>query len=194
VETLASLRAFPNARVFRPADANETALAWLYAVRRTDGPTCLALSRQALPILDRTNLGGVTGTLRGAYVLSDRPDARVILMGTGSEVDLCLRAQALLDIEKVPSRVVSAPCLELFAQEDERYRESVLPASIPARVVVEAGTSFGWHRWAGTWGECVTLDRFGASAPAPTCFRQLGFTPEAVAEAARRSLSKVEKI
>jgi transketolase len=190
VETLASLRALPRSRVFRPADANETVWAWIAAVRRTDGPTCLALSRQNLPILDRAHLGGASGTLRGAYVLSDRENARVVLMGSGSEVSLCLKAQTLLDGRGIPSRVISAPCLEAFASQDGSYQESVLPTSLRARVMVEAGVSFGLHRWVGATGECVALDRFGASGPADECFRRFGFTPENVVAAALRSLEK----
>jgi transketolase len=194
VETIASLRAIPGSRVFRPADANETVWSWIAALRRTDGPTCLALSRQNLPILDRSRLGGASGTLRGAYVLSDRENARVALVGTGSEVELCLKAQTLLDAKGIPSRVVSAPCFEAFALQDEAYRETVLPSSLRARVIVEAGVSFGLHRWAGACGEYVTLDRFGASGLASECFKQFGFTAEAVADAAVRSLDKSLKV
>jgi len=190
IETLSSLRSIPRSRVFRPADANETAWAWIAAVRRADGPTCLALSRQNLPVLDRARLGGASGTLKGAYVLSDRPSPRVALVASGSEVDLCLKAQSLLDARNIPSRVVSAPCYEAFASQDDGYRESVLPAALRARVVVEAGTSFGLHRWAGDLGELVTLDTFGASGPASECFKRFGFTPENVAAAAERSLAK----
>ncbi len=193
VETLASLRSIPGARVWRPADANETAWAWLAALQRVDGPTCLVLSRQALPTLDRTQFPAASNTLKGAYVLSDRPGARVVLLGTGSEVDLCLKSQALLDAEGIPSRVISAPSFEAFLHQDPDYRESVLPSSLKARVIVEAASPYGLHRWAGPWGEMVVMDRFGASAPGPVLFHNLGFTPEHVVEAAKRSLDRAAK-
>jgi transketolase len=193
VETLASLRSIPGARVFRPADANETAWAWVAALSRQDGPTCLVLTRQALPTLDRTRLGPASALLKGAYVLSDRPEPKVALFATGSEVSLCLQAQALLDAEGIPSRVVSAPSLETFALQDPEYRDSVLPPHLKARVVVEAAGPFGLHRWGGAHGELVVMDRFGASAPGPVCFRELGFTPENVVAAAKRSLERSQK-
>lgn len=193
IETLASLRSIPGARVFRPADANETAWSWLAALRRTDGPTCLVLTRQALPTIDRGAFAGASNTLKGAYVLSDRADAQAILIGTGSEVSLCLKAQALLDAQNIPVRVVSAPSFEAFEAQEASYRESVFPERIPARVVVEAAGSFGLHRWAGPHGEVVSMPGFGASAPGPVLFEKFGFTPEHVVEAVQRSLERSPK-
>jgi transketolase len=151
VETLAAMRATPNACVLRPADANETTYAWLIALQRKKAPTALVLSRQALPTFDRTKVAPASGTLKGAYVLSEAKGGKpqVILIGTGSEVQLAIKAQEILDKEGIAARVVSAPSLELFAAQPNSYQEEVLPPSVQARVVVEAATKFGWHRWAG---------------------------------------------
>jgi transketolase len=148
------------------------------------------LTRQAVPVFDRTNLAPASGLLKGAYILSDAKGGKpqVILIGTGSEVQLCLKAQETLEKEGIASRVVSAPCLEIFAAQSASYQEEVLPASLHSRVVVEAATSFGWHRWAGDKGRFVTLERFGASAPGPVVMKNLGFTPENVVAAAKDSL------
>jgi transketolase len=190
VETLASMRSVPRACVIRPADANEVSFAWKVALERKNGPTTLVLTRQAVPVFDRSKLAPALGLLKGAYVLSEAKGGKpqVILIGTGSEVQLCLKAQETLEMEGVPSRVVSAPCLELFAAQNASYQQEVLPASVKARVVVEAATSFGWHRWAGDQGRFVTLERFGASAPGPVAMKNLGFTPENVVVAAKESL------
>jgi transketolase len=190
IETLASLRSIPGARIFRPADANETVWSWLAALRRTDGPTCLVLTRQALPTLDRTKFAGASNTIKGAYVLSDRPSYRAVLMGTGSEVSLCLQAQAQLDTTGIPVRVVSAPSFEAFESQDAAYQESVLPAAMHARVIVEAAGSFGLHRWAGSYGEIVSMTGFGASGPGPILFEKFGFTAEKVVQAVHRSLER----
>ncbi len=190
VETLALLRSIPSARVIRPCDANETSQAWLAAVRRAEGPTCLVLTRQNLPVLDRSKLAPASLLHRGAYVLSDNSSGtpKVILIGTGSEVSLCLKAQEKLHAENIPTRVVSAPCLELFAEQPEEYRNQVLPPEVTARVVVEAASSFGWCRWAGSKGKFVTLDHFGASAPANVVFEKFGFTVEKVVETAKDAM------
>ncbi|HUO58712.1 MAG TPA: transketolase [bacterium] len=190
VETLAAMRATPNACVLRPADSNEVSFAWLAALERKNAPTALVLSRQALPTFDRTKVAPASGTLKGAYVLSEAKGGKpqVILMGTGSEVQLCLKAQEALEKENIATRVVSFPSMELFAAQDPSYREQVLPSAVKARVVVEAATSFGWHRWAGEKGRFVTLERFGASAPGGVALKNLGFTPEKVVEAAKESL------
>jgi transketolase len=190
VETLASMRSIPHSCVIRPADANEVSFAWKIALERKNGPTVLVLTRQAVPVFDRTNLAPASGLLKGAYILSDAKGGKpqVILIGTGSEVQLCLKAQETLEKEGIASRVVSAPCLEIFAAQSASYQEEVLPASLHARVVVEAATSFGWHRWAGDKGRFVTLERFGASAPGPVVMKNLGFTPENVVAAAKDSL------
>jgi transketolase len=177
VEQLAGLRAIPNLVVLRPADANETAAAWRVALRRTDGPTVLALSRQKLPV--RAPGGSVE---RGAYVVEEGSDA--VLIGTGSEVSLCLAARQLLASQGVSARVVSMPSWELFAAQPEEYRAQVLPPGVP-RLAVEAAVSLGWRQWADA---SVSLDRFGASAPGGVVFENLGFTAENVAARARALL------
>ncbi|GIF95101.1 transketolase [Catellatospora citrea] len=190
VEQLTALRAIPGLDVVRPADANETAHAWRMALKHTDRPTALALTRQNVPTLDPAK---VTGFERGGYILEEASTGtpQVILIGTGSEVSICLKAQELLEDEDVPTRVVSMPCQEWFRAQDAGYRESVLPANVKARVSVEAGIAMSWRDLVGDAGESVSLEHYGASAPAATLFEKFGFTPEAVAEAARRSLSKV---
>jgi transketolase len=187
IETLASLRAIPNLEVFRPADAHETAQAWVEALRRRDGPTVLALTRQNVPTLEVP--AGVVA--RGGYVLAGADeDADALLIATGSEVAVALAARKLLAGDGVRARVVSLPSRERFAQQEEAYRESVLPRALRARVVVEAGATFGWEGVAGEHGEIIGIDRFGASAPGAKVLEAFGFTPENVAEAARRSLAR----
>jgi len=189
VEHLAAARAIPSLITIRPADPTETAEAWAFAVQH-DGPTLLVLTRQAVPHLDRSAAREPAVT-RGAYVLADAegsPD--VILIGTGSEVDLCVRARAKLAGYGVKARVVSMPSWELFAAQDDSYRESVLPAAIRKRVTVEAGASMGWQRWAGDEGAILAIDRYGASAPGDEILRRYGFTPENVAAAALRILGR----
>lgn len=198
IEQLASLRAIPNLSIVRPADANETAYAWLEALRRKTGPTGIALSRQAVPTFER-GVGAATGdTLasaahvsRGAYVLAEAPGgaADVLLIATGSEVQLALKAREVLAGEGVMARVISAPCLEWFEEQDEQYRESVLPANITARVTVEAGLALSWHRYLGTRGRAVSIEHFGASADANTLFEKFGMTTDAVVKAARSSIN-----
>ncbi|WP_281286719.1 transketolase [Catellatospora sichuanensis] len=190
VEQITALRAIPGLDVVRPADANETAHAWRMALKHTDRPTALALTRQNVPTLDPEK---ITGFERGGYILEEASTGtpQVILIGTGSEVSICLKAQELLEDEDVPTRVVSMPCQEWFRAQDAGYRESVLPANVKARVSVEAGIAMSWRDLVGDAGESVSLEHYGASAPAATLFEKFGFTPEAVAEAARRSLSKV---
>jgi transketolase len=187
VEHLASLRAMPRLVVIRPADAAETVEAWKVALRRTDGPTALVLTRQDVPALDPASQAKASMLGRGAYVLRDAtgPEAPdVILIGTGSEVQLALGAAELLEADGVSARVVSMPSWELFAEQDESYREEVLPPTVPARVAVEAGSTQGWCRWVGDAGTVVGLDRFGASAPGPVVLERLGFTAERVAREA----------
>ena len=180
VEQLWSLRATPNLDVVRPADANETALAWAHALKSTERPTMLALSRQNLPILADVPKDAVE---RGAYVLKDSsgtPD--LIVIATGSEVSIALEAAAKLDEQGVATRVVSAPCLERFAEQGDEYIESVLPAAVKARLSIEAGSTVGWHRWVGDAGYSIGMETFGASGPQPALYEHFGFTPEAVAE------------
>ncbi len=195
VEHLASLRAMPNLNVVRPADANETAAAWRMALERTTGPTALVLSRQKLPILPPSSVFRDDGVYRGAYVLEDAGDGRpdVLLIASGSEVSVALAARKLLAEEGVPARVVSMPCWERFEEQEAVYREAVLPPSVPARVSVEAGSTFGWGRYVGDRGASVGIDRFGASAPAERIFRELGITPEAVRDRAKSVLAAIRK-
>ncbi|NDC63296.1 MAG: transketolase [Planctomycetia bacterium] len=191
IEQLASARAIPGLSVFRPADANEVSEAYRVVMRRPDKPAVLVLSRQNLPTLDRTGLGAAAGVARGAYVLLDagggRPDC--ILIGTGSEVQICLEAAAALAAEGVRARVVSMPSWDLFAEQDEAYRESVLPSAVAARVACEAACGFGWERWIGTGGRFVGMTGFGASGPAPALYKHFGITAEAVAAAAKHLVS-----
>jgi transketolase len=187
VEHLASLRAIPGLTVIRPADAGETVEAWRVAMERTSGPTLLALTRQKLPVLDRTgSLASVDGVARGAYVLAGGEDARpdAILIATGSEVHVALEARRSLAAAGVRVRVVSMPSWELFREQDPAYRESVLPAAVRARVSIEAGCTQGWREWIGDRGVAIGIDSFGASAPAEELFRRFGFTADAVVEAA----------
>ncbi len=186
VEHLAALRAIPNLWVIRPADANETVVAWQVALERTDGPTALILSRQKLPVLDRSALASAEGVRRGAYVLRDAAGKKpqVILMASGSEVALALAAHTALEERGVATRVVSFPSWELFAQQPQEYRDSVLPPQVRARLAIEAGVAQGWERWVGDQGDCVSVETFGASAPYQVMFRQYGFTVEHIVERA----------
>jgi transketolase len=187
IEQLAEMRATPKLRVIRPADANETAAAWRVAVDR-DGPTGLVLTRQDVPVLEGTANGGVA---RGAYVLAEAEgEPRLVLIGTGSEVSVCLDAAARLQGEGIPTRVVSMPCWELFEEADEAYRDSVLLGEVP-KLAVEAAASFGWDRWA---DESVSIDRFGASAPGKIVLEKLGYTGENVAVQARALVARKEGI
>ncbi|MGQ4493783.1 transketolase [Dermabacteraceae bacterium P13095] len=190
VEHLAAMRAIPNLSIVRPADANETAQAWKAILERDNGPVGLVLTRQAVPTLDREELADAAGLARGAYVLADTegtPD--VVLIATGSEVQFALGARKLLAKEGIQARVVSAPCLEWFDEQDAEYRESVLPSAVKARVSVEAGIAMPWHRYLGDAGRAVSLEHYGASADADTLFAEFGFTAENVAAAARESIA-----
>jgi transketolase len=186
VEHLMALRAIPGLVVMRPADANETAAAWRTTLADVDGPVAFALSRQDLPVLADADPDGVA---RGAYVLRDADDPEVVLVGTGAEVHAALGAAELLEGEGVRARVVSMPSWELFAGQDDAYREEVLPPGLPS-VSVEAGVSFGWERWV---DRSVAIDRFGASAPGTEVLERLGFTPEHVAEVVREVLAVRER-
>ncbi|MDK8503901.1 transketolase [Corynebacterium accolens] len=194
VETLSALRAIPNLSVIRPADANETAQAWAAAMEYKAAPKGLALSRQNLPILEGTKEKARDGVRRGAYTLvegsKDEPD--VILLATGSEVQLAVEAANQLESEGTAARVVSAPCLEWFNEQDAEYRESVLPSSVRARVSVEAGLAQSWHKYTGTFGRNVSLEHYGASAPGDELFEKFGFTSAAVADAARESIAEAQ--
>ena len=192
IEHLAALRAMPGLAVVRPADANETAQAWAEILRRGT-PAGLALSRQPLPTVDRTEHAKATGVAKGAYVLVDaasgQPD--VVIVATGSEVSLALEARSRLEKSGVGTRVVSMPCREWFEEQPRSYQNKVLPPSVRARVSVEAGVSMGWHDLVGDSGRCISIEHFGASADAATLFREFGFTPEAVVKAAKASLAAV---
>ena len=185
IEQLASLRAVPGLVTLRPADANEVAEAWRVAMQLRDKPACLILSRQALPTLDRERYAHAAGLARGAYVLADSDDPDVILMGTGSEVSLCVGAYEALKAEGISARVVSMPSWDLFEEQDEAYRRSVLPPEIVGRIGVEQASVLGWDRYVGPTGAVIGMQTFGASAPAGALATKFGFTPEKVLEQAR---------
>ncbi|SMG30967.1 transketolase [Corynebacterium pollutisoli] len=191
VETLAALRGIPGLSIIRPADANETAQAWAAALEYKESPKGLALTRQNVPVLEGTKEKAAEGVRRGAYVLvegsKETPD--VILMGTGSEVQLAVEAAATLEGEGVAARVVSVPCMEWFLEQDADYIESVLPAAVTARVSVEAGIAMPWHRFTGTAGRNVSLEHFGASAPYQKLFEEFGITADAVVAAAHDTIN-----
>ena len=189
IEQLAGMRAVPTLKMVRPADANETALAWRYALRNNDAPTAFALTRQNLPILDPDAIPD-DAIERGAYVLRDAEggDPELILIGTGSEVSLCLEAADLLDGVRV--RVVSMPCMENFTKADDAYREQVLPASCRARVAVEAASPFGWDKWIGSEGAFVGMETFGESGPAKDVYDHFGITSHRVAKLGKELIGR----
>jgi len=191
IEHLAALRAIPGLDVVRPGDANETAVAWRTVLQHTDRPAGLALSRQALPTFDRETFGSAEGTAKGAYVLAEgsaRTGPTVILIATGSEVSLAVTARETLESQGVSTRVVSMPCREWFDDQDQSYRDEILPPNVRARVSVEAGVSMGWRDVVGDAGRIISIDHYGASAGASTLFREFGFTPAAVVAAAQKSI------
>jgi transketolase len=190
IEHYAALRAIPGLSFLRPGDANETAHAWRAALERPEGPKGLALTRQNLPVLEGTSYDGVA---RGGYVLAEASsgEPQVIIMATGSELQIAVDARKVLENEGVPTRVVSMPCVEWFVEQDETYRESVLPSAIKARVSVEAGIAQPWYQFTGDAGEIISIEHYGASADYKTLFREFGFTTENVVAAARRSLANV---
>jgi transketolase len=191
IEQLASLRAMPNLVVLRPGDANEVVEAWKIIAQLKHQPVALVLTRQALPTFDRAKYGAASGTAKGAYVLADaasgKPD--VILMGTGSEVSLCVEAYERLKEEGVQARVVSMPSWDIFEQQDAAYKESVLPSSVTARVSVEMAATFGWERYVGIKGRKIGMHRFGASAPLKDLLKFFGFTADAVVAEARKAIA-----
>jgi transketolase len=197
IEHLAGLRAMPGLRVIRPGGANETALAWRYAIASRDHPSALVFSRQGVPTW---NPAGIPDDAieRGAYVLRDsyrEPEPpELILISTGTEVHICARAADLLEAEGIATRLVSMPCMENFAAQDTEYRHSVLPPECRARVSVEAAATFGWQRWVGDLGEAVGMESFGASAPAGALYKHFGFTPEKVADKARAAVKRANEI
>ena len=182
VEQLASLRAVPNLNVIRPADANETAVAWRVALETRDRPTALILTRQNVPTIDRAQFSAADGLRRGGYILADAPGGKpaLILIATGSEVGLAMAARERLLAQNVAVRVVSLPCWSLFDAQPQAYRDTVLPPSVGARLAIEAGVPQGWHRYVGERGEVLGVERFGASAPADVLMREYGFTVDNV--------------
>jgi transketolase len=192
VEQLPALRAVPNTVVLRPADANEVVEAWKIAMQTSGGPTLLVLSRQAVPTFDRTKYSSAAGTAKGAYVLADAEGGKpqVILMGTGSEVALCVDAYEMLKAEGIRARVVSMPSWEIFEKQDRVYKNSVLPADVTARVSVEMSTPLGWERYVGPKGQMVGMHSFGASAPWKDLQKHFGFTADTVVTAARKAISE----
>ena len=195
VETLSAPRAIPNLSVIRPADANETAQAWAAALEYKAAPKGLALSRQGLPVLEGTKEKAHDGVRRGAYVLVEesKETPEVILLATGSEVQLAVAAAKELEAAGTATRVVSAPCLEWFDEQDDAYRESVLPSKVQARVSIEAGIAMPWHKYTGSFGRSISIEHYGASAPAGELFEKFGFTTAAVVEAAQESLAAANK-
>jgi len=195
VEHLAALRVIPNMTVIRPADANETAAAWAAALENRSGPTSLALTRQRLPVLDRKRFASAQGLNRGAYVLEDLGSGapEIILMSSGSEVPLIIEAGESLAAEGIAVRLVSFPSWELFAAQEQAYRDEVLIPGVRARVAIEAGSAQGWERWVGDTGEIIALDRYGVSAPYEQAYEYLGLTAERVAQSARHVLARVRQ-
>jgi transketolase len=192
IEQLAGLRAMPNLVLLRPGDANEVVEAWKIIAKLQHQPVALVLTRQALPTFDRTKYGAASGTAKGAYILADAPGGKpdVILMGTGSEVSLCVEAYERLKEEGVRARVVSMPSWDIFEQQDAAYKESVLPSSVTARVSVEMAATFGWERYVGLKGRKVGMHRFGASAPLKDLLKFFGFTVDAVVGEARKAMAE----
>jgi transketolase len=189
IEHMAALRAIPGLSMVRPGDATETAGAWKAILERTSGPCGLALTRQDIPVLEGTSHEGVA---KGGYVVAEASSGlpQVILIATGSELQMAVEAREVLEADGVSTRVVSMPCMEWFQEQDSAYRESVLPPIVKARVSVEAGIAMPWHRYTGDGGENVSIEHFGASADYKTLFREFGFTTENVVAAAQRSLAK----
>lgn len=190
IEHIAALRAIPNLDVLRPADANEVVAGWREIVRRRK-PVGILLSRQNLPVIDRNQFASTQGVSKGAYSLNDVANPDVILIATGSEVGITLQAAELLKKENISARVVSAPCLEWFNEQDADYKNSVLPHTVKARVSIEAGIAQGWREYIGDYGVAVSIEHFGASASASVLFKEFGFTPEKIVSAAKETIAKV---
>ncbi|MDI9432546.1 MAG: transketolase [Planctomycetota bacterium] len=193
VEHFAALRAIPNLLVFRPADANETAHAWKYALEHQDGPVALLLTRQGVPVIDQRKFASAANVSRGAYILTSRGKPDVVLLATGSEVAIALEAAKMLEADGLSPQVVSMPCWKLFEKQDDKYRNSVIPRDVKARVAVEAGIEMGWRKWLGDDGVFVGMTGFGASAPGKVCFQEFGITAENVAAAARDLVKRLKE-
>jgi transketolase len=190
IEHIAALRAIPNLDVLRPADANEVVAGWREIVKRRK-PVGILLSRQNLPVIDRNQFTSTQGVSKGAYSLNDVANPDVILIATGSEVGITLQAAELLKKENISARVISAPCLEWFNEQDADYKNSVLPHTVKARVSIEAGIAQGWREYIGDYGVAVSIEHFGASASASVLFKEFGFTPEKIVSAAKETIAKV---
>jgi transketolase len=190
IEQIMSLRAIPGALVIRPCDANEVAEAYKVALTEKHAPVILAMTRQAVPTLDRTKYAAASNLAKGGYALNDVPNPDLLLIGTGSEVSLCVEAAEKLAADGVKARVVSLPSWELFDRQTAEYRESVVPAKVTARVCVEAGAAFGWERFAGHTGAVIGMRSFGASAPIKDVYKNFGITTDAVLAAAKKQLGK----
>jgi transketolase len=195
VEHLASMRAIPGLVTLRPADANEVVEAYRYILQLRHKPAVLALSRQPLPTLDRSKYASASGVAHGAYVLADAPGGKpeVILIASGSEVSLAVDAHVALLAEGIRSRVVSMPSWDIFEEQSQEYRDSVLPAAVEARLAIEQASTFGWERYVGRSGRIIGMKTFGASAPLKELQRKFGFEPERVVEAARELLGRGRK-
>ena len=195
VEQLIALRSIPGLITLRPADANEVVEAWRVIIGLKHQPACLVLTRQPLLTFDRTRFASAAGVARGAYVMADaeRGKPAVILIGTGSEVVLCVEVYEAFKKDGIPARVVSMPSWELFELQDQAYRDSVLPPDITARVSVEEGSVIGWDRYVGTGGAKIGMHTFGASAPIKDLLTKFGFTPEKILAAAKEQIAKSEK-
>jgi transketolase len=191
IEQLASLRAMPNLIVLRPGDANEVVESWKIIAQLKHSPVALVLTRQPLPTLDRTKYAAASGAAKGAYILADAAEGKpeVILIGTGSEVSLCVEAYEKLSAEGVKTRVVSMPSWEIFEQQDAAYKEGVLPSQVTARVSVEMAATFGWARYTGLKGRNIGMHRFGASAPLKDLLKYFGFTADKVVAEARAAIA-----
>jgi transketolase len=200
IEHLAALRAIPHLVVVRPADVHEVREAWRLAILRRNAPTAIALTRQKVPLIDRKKFASAQGLRRGAYILAEvdgavarqsgraENDPQLILIATGSEVSLALEARERLQKRGIPTRVISMPCIELFEEQSDEYRDEVLPPWVTARLSIEAGVRQGWDRWVGPKGDAICLDRFGASAPGEVALKNLGFNVENVLKHARALL------
>jgi transketolase len=192
IEHLTALRAIPNLTLIRPADANEAVEAWRVAMTHRDGPVMLALSRQKLPTFDRSQVAPAAGLGRGAYVLTETPGRppEIILLATGSEVQLALAAKPVLEKRGHAARVVSMPSFELFEQQEQAYRDSILPPAIRRRLAIEAGATLSWYRWVGLDGDIIGLDRYGVSGPYAEVLKYFNFTAEHVVERAIQLLAR----
>ena len=192
IEHIASLRAIPNTLVLRPADANETVEAWKKAITHKDGPVCLILARQKLTVINRDKYSSAGGFQKGAYVIKDSSNPQLILLASGSEVDLALKSAEKLEADKINTRVISFPSWELFEAQTNEYKESVLPKSVKARVAIEAGVKQGWEKFVGDSGDIISIEKFGASAPDKVLFEKYGFTIDNIIHTSKKVVVKLK--